>query len=195
MLRFTSQPGDPNDYFLIKQNSDIDPFGIGESTLSSDVTDFINRRPIWMLYARRDLRFPCITCYDPTTNSPKKDCPDCLGTGFSLKVERHKTRLDMQVLPNTNQLSMPGYLPSYPVVIYTPRDNYPKREDLYFEVEWDVDLPFIGEEGRPARVLNTYRIAMLAVFRQDEVTYFGCGCNVYDLDIEFLENTVLHRQL
>jgi hypothetical protein len=172
--------------------SDINsPFGIsGAGKLSDNVTDFINLHPNWLLYVRRDTRFPCLGCWDPEARSAKQRCSDCLGTGYIITFERHPVRL-VTVLSPGPFATQPGYFNNFLVTIYSDVHHIPASRDLFFEVEWDIENNLIGTQGKPVRIIHGYEIRMIANMREDSVSFFSSGCQAYDFDNEFLEKSIL----
>lgn len=170
----------------------IDPFNrAAGSELRDGFESFIKKHPNWMVYIRKNTKFKCPDCYNEPTQGPDITCKTCFGLGYQITFEKHPVR---RVIPATiaqNQIEPFGYLAKYRSIIYTPRYFYPKSKDVYLEVEWDSNIDNIQIYGRPIRVISAFQIDQQIAFREDEVTFFGCGCDTFNFTYKDIEEWLL----
>jgi hypothetical protein len=185
------------DPFDLSSRKTTDPWGLGGAELSDAISAFIAEHPVWLLYARRDLRFPCTACWDPMSHSPrnKQLCPNCIGLGYKVLLERHMTRFVIRGNPAGAPLLGPGYVTDYPVTVHARADECPRPQDIYVEVEWNAPIDQIGVNGRPTRVLHCYMVDMAAPMRQDTLSFFTSGCTPYDFDFDFLTGAIAGKRI
>jgi hypothetical protein len=173
-----------SDIFNLEIPPSSDPFNVGNTShLREGFNSFINRRPNWMVYIRKDIRYPSPVSYDPHTLSPDTDDPTTFGLGYAVQYEKHAVRRVIRVKSAESPMEEFGYLAKFQTVIYCPRYYYPKSKDIYLEVEWDVELPYIEQYGKPIRIVNAFQVDEQIALKEDEVTYFGCGCDTYNFTI------------
>jgi hypothetical protein len=115
--------------------------------------------------------------------SPDTDDPATFGMGYKVQYEKHAVRRVVRASDAQSPMEEFGYLAKFKTIIYTPRYYYPKSKDLYLEVEWDVDWRDVELYGKPISIVNAFQIDEPIAFREDEVTFFGCGCDTYNFTI------------
>jgi len=183
------------DPFRLTTTSGSDRFGlVSRRKMRSGFNDLINDHPHFLIYVRRNLKYPHGDCFLSDTKSPSPDCSTCFGTGYKVQYEKHKCRRVLNAKSTQEQLMDPGYMSKYQVIIYTPRYYYPRAGDLYLEVEWDVSIPYIESIGRPVNVIKVHRVDDAVAMMEDEVTYFAVGAIPYNFDGKNLENWLLTVQ-
>lgn len=146
---------------------------------------------MWLVYIRRDTRYPSPSSYDPTTLSPDTDDQSTFGMGYQVQYEKHAVRRVIRAGTAQSPMEEFGYLAKFRTVIYTPRYYYPKSKDIYIEVEWDQEPPLIEQYGKPIRIINAYQVDEAIAFEDSEVTFFGCGCDTYNFTSGDLEKWML----
>ncbi len=170
------------DIFNLGGSRTTNPFGINPSIdIRGGIQEFINRHPNPMVYVRLDEKFPSVGS-DPTNGSPDLDDQTTFGMGAKVQFERHLTRRVINAGSTQDLLNTFGYLTKYKTIIYVPRYYYPKNRDLYLEVEWDVDWQEVEDKGKPTRLVNAYQVNEAVSFREDEVSYVACGCNIFNFE-------------
>ena len=180
------------DIFNLESGVTSNPFELSPSTaLRESFNSFITDHPMWLVYVRRDTRFPSPTSYDPSTRSPDTDDRTSFGMGYSVQYEKHAVRRVIRAGAAQSPMDLFGYLAKFRTVIYTPRYYYPKSKDLYLEVEWDVEPPLIEQYGKPIRIINAYQVDEAIGFSDGEIVFFGCGCDTYNFTIGDLEEWML----
>jgi hypothetical protein len=193
-----------SDPFRLKKAKDDYLPSFSTLDIGGEVSLFIHEYPIWMIYVRRDLRFPCTACYDIRRKSTSNSrCPNCFSTGYNVVFERQEVRLvKHQVPPNQGRqgiiASDPGFLGNYGTAVYVPRiykPNIKKRGDLYLEVDWTSSIKDIPRIGYPASLITAYEVQMAVVFRESQNSYYGCGCSTYEFDHEWLEEDLIGKPL
>lgn len=173
-----------SDIFNLTSYTKNNIFNLNDSTsLRTGFNKFIDKRPNWMVYVRRDPRYPSSTSYDPHSMSPDTDDPATFGMGYKVQYEKHAVRRVVRASDAQSPMEEFGYLAKFKTIIYTPRYYYPKSKDLYLEVEWDVDWRDVELYGKPISIVNAFQIDEPIAFREDEVTFFGCGCDTYNFTI------------
>ena len=172
------------DIFGLQRSTNIDPFLLGKtSALRKGLNSFVNRHPNWMVYIRKDSKYPSPDSYDPRSNSPNTYDQATFGLGYKAQYEKHAVRRVVRAADAQSPIEEYGYLAKFKVVIYTPRYYYPMSKDLYLEVEWDVEWQDIEVYGKPISIVNAFQVDEAISFREDEVTYMGCGCDTYNFTI------------
>lgn len=180
------------DPFNLNKSKGFDAFSIGiNKPLRAGFDKLIDDHPHYLVYVRRDMKYPHPDCYLPDTKSPDPSCADCFGLGYYVQFEKHKCRRALAVRDVQAPVEEFGYLAQYKYVVYTPRYYYPKRKDLYLEVEWDVSPRYIEDAGRPTNIIHAYQITESLAQLEDEVTYTCSGCDTYDFTVQQMENWLL----
>lgn len=175
------------DIFNVAKTNTVSPFGLSKLGLRQGFNEFVGLHPQWLVYVRRDLKYPCTYCYDPTTKSPDPTCQECYGLGYVVQYEKHACRRVITAQSAQSPIEPFGYLSKYRTIIYEPRYYYPKSKDVFLEVEWDTEIDNIEIYGKPITLIHAYQVDEQVAFQEDEVTYIGCGCDTYDFNIDDME--------
>ena len=174
-----------NDIFGITKYPVNDGFSLGSpGGLRGGFNDFVGDHPNWMVYVRRDMKYPSPTAYDPHNNSPNTSDQESFGLGYKIQYEKHAVRRVVKATDASAPIESFGYLAQFHTVIYTPRYCYPKKKDLYIEVEWNVRWEDVEVYGKPIKIVNAFQVDDAISFREDEVTYMACACNEYNFTLE-----------
>jgi len=173
-----------SDIFNLSSSTSVDAFGLGAPAgLKSGFNSFIGKHPQWVVYVRRDTRYPSVTAYDPRSNSPDTDDQTSFGLGYKVQYEKHAVRRVIKASDAESPMEEFGYLAKFKTIIYTPRYYYPRSKDLYLEVEWDTEWEDIELYGKPINVINAFQVDEAISFNENEVTYIGCGCDTYNFTV------------
>jgi len=176
------------DIFRLQKSYSKNPFGLPSGfNLRKGFNDFLGAHPNWFVYVRRDLRYPYPGGFDPATRSPEALVPETFGLGYKVTYEKHRVRRVIVPKMIDNPIQEYGFLGRYRTIIYTARENYPQNKDVYLEVEWDSDLKDIPKIGKPINIIKAYLVDEVISLNEDEVTYFGCGCDVYDFTKDLMD--------
>lgn len=202
--------------------SSTDPWKMGTSTWKDDsplgrsAEEFILENPQYVLYARKDPRFPCPIHYDPTAKDVAVRDPSCTRCrGFGVKVTFQllpgrlsygakalgQTEGDLRLAAGLNNR---GFIQAS-----FPRGVSPARDDFVIRCEWDTKAQELGgpKRARVLRIEDVYVIRDLSTFFEREVSWHGCGLEIMDLannlltrlipylsDIEFLPASLFWSQ-
>lgn len=179
------------DIFNLEKQRNVNPFNVGvPGGIRGGIQEFIDRHGIWMLFVRRDLRYPS-PLFEASQKSPNADEQFAFGAGTKVQYEKHKVRRVQVAGSAQSPIEKFGYLAKFRTIIYCPRYYYPKSKDIYMEVEWDTPLDMIEQYGKPTKVINAFQVDEALFFKEDEVSYIACGCDTYNFDIETLNKWVL----
>lgn len=173
-----------NNPFGLGDFTEKDPFELTTSRrhIRTGFNSFVNRHPHFLVYIRRNLKYPHGDCLLTDTMSPTPECSVCFGTGYAVQYEKHKCRRVWVAKTSDEEVSIPGILSKYQVIVYTPRYYYPKTQDLYIEVEWDRPISEIETYGRPTSVVAIHRVDAIATMMEDEVSYFAVGVEPFNMN-------------
>ena len=180
-----------SDIFNLQTAQNNNPYSLGTTTgIRGGIQEFINRKGIFMLFIRRDTRYPS-PLFEASQKSPNTDEQIAFGAGTKVQYEKHKVRRVQVAGTAQSPIEEYGYLAKFRTIIYCPRYYYPQSKDIYMEVEWDTTLDRIEEYGKPTRVINAFQVDEFMAFKEDEVSYIACGCDVYNFDLGELNKWVL----
>lgn len=160
-------------------------------TLASRVADFVDRHGSWLIYVRRDTRYPHADCYLSDTKSPDPKCEVCFGIGYKIQLEKHKVRRSVAFKEMNSPNAPFGYQGEYNAQIHSRRDYNQRQLDLYFEVEWDVSLDQIEQYGRPTRIVDSYQIDETKTAMESGVTYRVCNIHQHNFQSPLFEDWLL----
>lgn len=104
-----------------------------------------------ILLIRQNNKLYC-SCYDEVNREVRRDCPICLGLGFSFKAEKHRvTAKDNSVSETLSRLvkdSHIGGATSGARTYYFKSEMEGRAKDLIIEVDWDeLGRPKYNERG------------------------------------------------
>ena len=167
----------------------------GTSGISSRVDDFIVKHPTWMVYIRKDQRFPHAECYLSDSKSPDPTCETCWGLGYKVQLEKHMVRRAIASQAMDSPLLSHGYTGEYPGFIYSSRRYYQQQTDVYIDVEWDVDIPLIEKYGRPTRIVNAWVVDESVMQKESGSTFMACKIQQSDFNLKFLERLLLNTHI
>lgn len=94
-----------------------------------------------VLILRQEGKHHCPNCYNEVTKEASRDCPVCLGIGYSYIAERHTTRANESNVPRTlvqliKNANIGDSLVDGKQYYFAP-EMKAKEQDLVIEVEWD----------------------------------------------------------
>ncbi|MCY9308714.1 MULTISPECIES: hypothetical protein [Bacillus subtilis group] len=94
-----------------------------------------------VLVIRQEGKLHCPNCYDEVTQEASRDCPVCLGIGYSFVAERHRTRAEESDVPRSLVRLIKNASIGDTVIdgikYYFPPEMKAKEQDLIIEVDWD----------------------------------------------------------
>ena len=181
-----------SDSFNLKNSRPSNPFKVSSrSSIKSSVESLINGKPNWLVYVRCDHRYPTISGFDPTTNSPNNIDQASFGLGYKVQFEKHKVRKFIRARTDFGPMTSPGYLDEFQTIIYSPVEYYPQDRDLYLECEWSTNLENIELYGKPLKIIEAYQISKKAAYSEDEVSFFASTCIPYNFSIDILNEWLL----
>jgi len=158
--------------------------------IGTHVEKFIGEIPQWAIYVRRDLRFDCPTHKLPSTEGTtffREHCPFCWGTGFktSFQLVPCKVSLGKGALGREGTvMDVPGLLARFSVTVDFPRTVYPKFDDFIITAEWNLPVSELPKatKPKPLRINNIYMLKQINDHFEREISWFNCGCEVYEID-------------
>lgn len=180
-----------NPFNLVRSQNVINPFGISKGGMAQRVSNFVDKHSMWMIYLRRDERFPDPDAYLSDSRSGDPNNKLSLEMGYTFQLEKHPVRRVIQASSMYSPNSGVGFLGQYTNLIYTSRALHQKQTDLYFEVEWDVPQAQIRDYGRPVRVIQCYQVDETSITAESDITYRVCICQQYDFSKTDLEKRLI----
>lgn len=159
-------------------------------TVRTGFDKLVDAHHMWMIYVRRDMRYPC-DCYNPETLESDFICTECYGTNYKVSLHKVKARKmiagRVQRLGRAAETTQPGILGEYDAVVYLKRCVYPKQSDRILIVEWDRPLSQVPILGKPIRLKEIYRIGVAKDDTEDEVSFFTTYCENLIFDFNLME--------
>jgi hypothetical protein len=163
--------------------------------LGASAEDFLLENAQWVIYFRKDHRFPCPTCYDMSTQSRISvgyDCETCFGFGKKVDPILVPARISFGPPKVTSREAdirqNPGYIEFFSAEIDFPRAVKPKLEDLVLVCEWSKPTQQLGKpRARPLSITSIYVIKQVNDYFERELSWYGCGAEAYDLEMHLLE--------
>lgn len=182
----------------------MDPFNLQNTNwkdinpLAARVAKFVGENTQWVIYLRKDKRFPCPTCWDPsskTADHGRVDCEDgCWGTGVKTTLQLAPCRM-VPGTPNNlleGDLRLgPGYVERNQVMGIFPREVYPQMEDIILAAEWTTPTQKLGSppRSRPVRISDVFIIKNTASHFEREFGWTTCSLELYTIDAKaFTDN-------
>lgn len=181
-----------SDIFGLTTSTKSDAFGLGNrGALRHGFESFVARHPFYMVYVRKDVRYPHSECYLSDTKSPDTSCQECFGLGYKAQFEKHSCRRVLVPREVQSPIEEYGYLTKHRCIVFTPRYYYPKSKDLYLEVEWDVEPNKIETYGRAVKIVTAFQVDEIVAMSEDEVTFCAAKCDTYDFTKQQMQNWLL----
>lgn len=171
--------------------------------LGKAVQDFIFENVEWVLFLRRDQRFPCLDCYDFSRAAQRSDmstCPNCWGTGVKITptvIPCRLSRGDAQISFREGDFRVaPGFIDRFSVTGDVPRAIKPQLEDFLIVCEWPIATQRIGKEKqiKPLSFNSIYLVKQINDHYERELGWFNLGLRVFELDKEENSKPLLSAQ-
>lgn len=114
--------------------------------LANEFKNILNEYGHDVLILREEGKLHCPNCYNEVTQESSRDCPVCLGIGYSFTAERHTTRAQEGDVPRSlvrliKTAGIGDTISAGRMYFFSP-EMKAKELDLIVEVDWD-------EYGRP----------------------------------------------
>lgn len=163
--------------------------------LGESLSKFVMENAQWVIYLRKDPRFPCVDCWDQATQTPKLnriDCHEgCWGTGLKTTLQLVPIRI---IAGSPNNLLegdlrlIPGFLERNQVMGIFPRIVYPKLEDLVLVAEWKEPTQTLGlpPKKRPLKITDVYAVKSLSPHFEREYGWTTSALEVFSIDFRVL---------
>lgn len=158
---------------------------------------FILENPQWVLYLRRDWRFPCPYHYSEAGQSGTvhlTECSVCYGLGVRTIPQVVPARINYEsAMPSSSEGDMrmgPGYLSRFIFTVDVPRWVYPSTGDFILICEWDKPAQQIATEpvAKPIRLDTALAIRQTNPHFEREIGWVECGCESVDLRGDLLSS-------
>lgn len=171
--------------------------------LGRKIQNFIEENPQYVIYLRKDPRFPCSRHYNQATETPTfsdYSCTECWGFGVKMSGIIVPSRISMganaDISPKDGYIrGGPGYLTDYTVAVHFPRAVCPKQKDLILVCEWNkpsqkiIQAPY----GRPIRIASIYMIQQIQDHFMRELAWFSCGVKSLDIIADHVDSLLIPR--
>lgn len=171
------------------------------SPLGMRIEDFILEWPEFIIYLRKDNRFPCPKHYSQSSESVSTldiDC-DCLGFGVKTtaaivpcRLSRGDARMDHRDGDNRQML---GFIGSWRDIVHFPRAVAPVENDIVIVCSWNVPMNKIltAPNPRPVVAHSIYLIRELNSQFQRELGWFSCGIKGFDIAQDQMDKLVYQK--
>lgn len=166
--------------------------------LGKAAEQFILENPEWVVYLRRNHRFPCITCYDFSSRSVNSNtllCSSCFGTGYNLTKIITPVRFWAGGQISTREqdvLDDAGNIARWPDTVAVCRELYPEEGDMILRAQWNVSTREIGTnpKAKPVRFIASMLVRLVNVNYEQEVSFMQCGIRSYEVNIDYFYKTL-----
>lgn len=179
-----------------EQWRDSDPMG-------RKIENFIYENNQYLVYIRKDQRFPCQDHYKQSNETaifPTVSCDYCWGFGVKTTAAIVPARLSLgrtaNIGPNDGFVrGVPGYLTDYTTVAHFPRAVAPNQKDLVLVCGWNKPTQHIATPpyGRPLKIFSIYMIQQVQDYFMRELSWYSCGLKTLDAIGDHIDNLIIPR--
>ena len=181
-----------SDFWHLNQKEDVEnnPYG-------TKIQDFLMERVQYVIYLRKDLRFPCPDHYDQSSGAESTiitdawACDDCWGFGIKTDAYIAPCRIShgtAGIGPLGGEIIQePGGITSETEIVHFPRAVLPQPKDIILECEWDKLVGFFTKfktKPRAVRIVKGYVINDVTAYWWKEIEYFSCGIKDQQVDLD-----------
>lgn len=141
----------------------------------------------YVLLQRTSRKIHC-SCWNEQSQEGNSKCTKCNGTGWLIKIERHKTRkqdgANTPSKPNLNQQVEVGNVWTSSSVFYLRHDVNPQVGDIIYEVGWN--------NNRPINLINAHQISHVEPCRGNHgrIEYYRITARLNSVDRIFKESII-----
>jgi hypothetical protein len=148
----------------------------------------------YFVYLRVGTQFYC-SCWKDQLQEPDSHHAECWGTGRSVQIEKWLGSL---------QLNTPWQQDSVPSIVgmanlqspnlFLHREAFPKAEDIFFEVEWNVSRDSVPRVGITQRLVTIYRVSMVEHIygASGDIVGHRCGSSVLNWNLDWYQDLLKH---
>lgn len=159
--------------------------------IKDKVENLIGLVPEWFVLLRKDDRFKCTECYDPTTGESNTIyCPVCWGTTNRVVPLIIPGRIEASVSSNEGDIETgAGFFNRKYDTFHTIRAAYPSKQDVILQVGWNVPSREIGKNpsAEPVELIKAYRIDEIVRPYQKEIAWLKIQMTSFNQDFSQYE--------